>query len=105
MDIVGEAGDGEEALRMITETAPDVVLLDIKMPKMDGIEVLRAVKDRQLPVQAIVLSSFDDITYVKEALKLGAFDYFHKPDMNERELTAMLKSVREQFGSRGVPLK
>nr|WP_251035562.1 response regulator [Paenibacillus sp. ISL-20] len=103
VDIVGEAGDGEEALRMITETAPDVVLLDIKMPKMDGIEVLRAVKDRQLPVQAIVLSSFDDITYVKEALKLGAFDYFHKPDMNERELTAMLKSVREQFGSRGVP--
>ncbi|MGG4340757.1 response regulator transcription factor [Paenibacillus lautus] len=103
VEIVGEAGDGEEALRMITETAPDVVLLDIKMPKMDGIEVLRAIKDRQLPVQAIVLSSFDDITYVKEALKLGAFDYFHKPDMNERELTAMLKSVREQLGSRGVP--
>jgi two-component system, response regulator YesN len=103
VDIVGEAGDGEEALRMITETEPDVVLLDIKMPKMDGIEVLRAIKDRQLPVQAIVLSSFDDMTYVKEALKLGALDYFHKPDMNERELTAMLKSVREQFGSRGTP--
>ncbi|MGC6584130.1 response regulator transcription factor [Paenibacillus sp. Dod16] len=103
VDIVGEAGDGEEALRMITATEPDVVLLDIKMPKMDGIEVLRAIKDRQLPVQAIVLSSFDDMTYVKEALKLGAFDYFHKPDMNERELTAMLKSVREQFGSRGTP--
>lgn len=101
--IVGEAGDGEEALRMIMEIAPDVVLLDIKMPKMDGIEVLRAIKERQLPVQTIVLSSFDDITYVKEALKLGAFDYFHKPDMNERELTAMLKSVREQFGSRGTP--
>lgn len=101
--IVGEAGDGEEALRMIMEIAPDVVLLDIKMPKMDGIEVLRVIKERQLPVQTIVLSSFDDITYVKEALKLGAFDYFHKPDMNERELTAMLKNVREQFGSRGTP--
>lgn len=100
VDIVGEAADGEEALRMITESVPDVVLLDIKMPKMDGIEVLRAMKERQLPVQAVVLSSFDDITYVKEALKLGAFDYFHKPDMNERELTAMLKSIREQFGSR-----
>ncbi|KZS46627.1 DNA-binding response regulator [Paenibacillus glucanolyticus] len=105
VDIVGEAGDGEEALRMITETVPDVVLLDIKMPKMDGIEVLRAMKERQLPVQAVVLSSFDDITYVKEALKLGAFDYFHKPDMNERELTAMLKSIREQFGSQQAPAR
>lgn len=102
VDIVGEAGDGEEALRLITETVPDVVLLDIKMPKMDGLEVLRTIKDRQIPVQTVVLSSFDDIAYVKEALKLGAFDYFHKPDMNERELTAMLKSVREQFGSRGI---
>lgn len=99
VEIVGEAGDGEEALRMIAETVPDVVLLDIKMPKMDGLEVLRTIKERQVPVQTVVLSSFDDIAYVKKALKLGAFDYFHKPDMNERELTAMLKSIREQFGS------
>lgn len=99
--IVGEAGDGEEALQRIADTAPDVVLLDIKMPRMDGIEVLRAIRDRKLPVQVVVLSSFDDIAYVKEALKLGAFDYFHKPDMNERELTAMLHSIRELLGTNG----
>ncbi|GAB6928408.1 hypothetical protein JCM10914A_23910 [Paenibacillus sp. JCM 10914] len=97
VDIVGEAGDGQEALQMIAELAPDVVLLDIKMPKMDGIEVLRIIRDRGIPVHTVVLSSFDDMQYVKEALKLGAFDYFHKPDINESELTAMLQNIREQF--------
>ncbi|CAM3799864.1 MULTISPECIES: response regulator [Paenibacillus] len=103
VQIVGEAGDGEEALQQIADKDPDVVLLDIKMPKLDGIEVLRRVREQQLPVQIVVLSSFDDIAYVKEALKLGAFDYFHKPDMNERELTAMLRSIREQLGTSGTP--
>ncbi|MUG65281.1 response regulator [Paenibacillus campinasensis] len=102
-EIVGEAEDGEQALRMMTELSPDVVLLDIKMPKMDGIEVLRVAKDRQLPPKIVVLSSFDEMVYVKEAMKLGAFDYFHKPDMNEQELTAMLNSIREQFGVSHIP--
>jgi len=96
---VDEAGDGEEALRIITEDQPDVVLLDIKMPKMNGLEVLRAVKEQNLPSKVIILSSFDDISYVKEALRLGAYDYFHKPDINERELGDMLSAIREQGGA------
>ncbi|WP_054954897.1 response regulator transcription factor [Paenibacillus dakarensis] len=104
VEIIGEAGDGVEALRMIAESLPDVVLLDIKMPKMDGIEVLTAIRDRQIPVQTVILSSFDDMAYVKKALKLGAIDYFHKPDINEHELTTMLKNVREQFGTGRVPV-
>jgi len=96
---VDEAGDGEEALRIITEDQPDIVLLDIKMPKMNGLDVLRAVKERNLPSKVIILSSFDDISYVKEALRLGAYDYFHKPDINERELGSMLSAIREQSGA------
>ncbi|EHQ60286.1 two component AraC family transcriptional regulator [Paenibacillus dendritiformis C454] len=102
VDIVGEAGDGEEALEMMRAHAPDVVLLDIKMPKMDGLEVLKAMKERHIPAKVIILSSFDDISYVKQALKLGAVDYFHKPDINERELVSMLTAIREQNAANGT---
>ncbi|MBJ6362543.1 response regulator [Paenibacillus sp. GCM10012307] len=93
---VEEAEDGEEALHKIMTDRPDVVLLDIKMPKLDGIEVLRELKQRNIATKVIVLSSFDDISYVKEALRLGAYDYCHKPDINERELSAILGSIGKQ---------
>lgn len=98
VEIIGEAGDGDEALRLIVSEQPDVVLLDIKMPRMDGLEVLRRIKEQELPVKVVVLSSFDDFGFVKEAMKLGALDYFHKPDMNDRELIGMLQNIREQLG-------
>lgn len=98
VEIIGEAGDGDEAFRLIVSEQPDVVLLDIKMPRMDGLEVLRRIKEQELPVKVVVLSSFDDFGFVKEAMKLGALDYFHKPDMNDRELIGMLQNIREQLG-------
>ncbi|EES71231.1 response regulator receiver domain protein [Paenibacillus sp. oral taxon 786 str. D14] len=103
VEIIGEAGDGAEALRLIASEQPDVVLLDIKMPKMDGLEVLRRIKEQELPVKVVVLSSFDDFGFVKEAMKLGALDYFHKPDINDRELIGMLQNIREQLGTAPIP--
>ncbi|NKI22926.1 response regulator [Paenibacillus dendritiformis] len=102
VDIVGEAGDGEEALEMMRAHAPDVVLLDIKMPKMDGLDVLKAMKENRIPAKVIILSSFDDISYVKQALKLGAVDYFHKPEINEHELVSMLAAIREENAANGM---
>ncbi|WP_426452813.1 response regulator transcription factor [Paenibacillus sp. S-38] len=97
MEIAGEAADGEEALRLMEELQPDVVLLDIKMPKKDGIEVLTEMKTRGLRSKVIVLSSFDDFLHVKQAMKLGAVDYFHKPSMEIGEVMKVLSGLQAEL--------
>lgn len=99
MDIVGEAADGEETLRLIESLKPDVVILDIKMPKKDGIEVLAEMRDKGMKAKVIILSSFDDFPHVKEALKLGASDYFHKPSMNVQEIVSVLQKLQAELRS------
>lgn len=74
-----EASNGEDALKILQETRPDVIILDIIMPNINGIEVLREIKriDRQLPV--IVISAIRDTAMGKEAMKSGVFSYLSKP--------------------------
>lgn len=91
--IVGEAKNGEEALVQIEEKQPDLVLLDIKMPKMDGIEVLKRMKDKKQKPEFIVLSCFNEYEYVREAMKLGACDYLFKPLMEGKDITAAVREV------------
>lgn len=81
-----EAGNGEEALKILQNTRPDVILLDIIMPHMNGVEVLKEIKsiDKQLPV--IVITAIKNTQMGKEAMKLGAFAYLSKPfDVRELE--------------------
>ena len=72
--LVGAAQDGEEALRMAKEYEPDIIITDISMPVMDGIELIRRLKAEGNAAVILVLSCHDDFDYVKEAMKLGA-DY------------------------------
>ncbi|BBH20671.1 hypothetical protein Back11_20160 [Paenibacillus baekrokdamisoli] len=97
MHIVGEAADGIEAMKLVVELKPDVVILDIKMPKKDGLEVLSEMKEKGIQAKVIILSSFDDFTFVKKAMKLGAADYFHKPSMNEQEITSVLSKIKAEI--------
>jgi NarL family two-component system response regulator LiaR len=76
--LVGEAGDGEEAVRLCDELRPDVVLMDLKMPGMDGVEATRAIRARQPQVQILVLTSFADEALVAEAMQAGAIGYLLK---------------------------
>lgn len=93
--IVGEAKNGEEALLQIDEKKPDLVLLDIKMPKMDGIEVLKRMKNKEQVPQFIVLSCFNEYEYVREAMKLGACDYLFKPLMEGNDIkTAVWEIIK-----------
>ena len=78
VEVVAEAADGEEALAVIAETRPDVVLLDLRMPRLDGIGTLRALADRQALPPTLVLTTFDDDAAVLEALRAGARGYLLK---------------------------
>ena len=77
--LVGEAPDGEIALSMIMDERPDVVITDIRMPFMDGLELCRALGTSMPWVRVIILSGYSDFDYAKQAIKLGVEDYLVKP--------------------------
>ncbi len=73
------AGDGVEALRKVKEERPHVILLDVKMPEMDGLEVLRRLREIDREVGVIMITAVDEQEIAREAMALGAFDYIVKP--------------------------
>lgn len=78
LKVVGEAGDGEEALRRIPALAPDVVLMDLRMPRLGGVEATRRIAAEHPGVRVLVLTTFDDDENVFEALRAGAAGYLLK---------------------------
>jgi len=92
--LVGEASDGEEALSLMKEQQVDMLVTDIKMPRMDGLELIRLAKKQHADIGIVVLSCLDDFSFVKEAMKLGARDYILKPTMEPDELVAILQAIR-----------
>jgi len=81
---VTSAGNGEEALSRLDENPADVVLLDVKMPGMDGIDVLREIKSRHPLVEVIMLTGHANVEVAIQGMELGAFDYLMKPmDIDE----------------------
>lgn len=96
-EIIGDVRDGEEALRLIEESSPDVVVTDISMPLMDGIELIRKIRERNREIYIIVLSCHDDFNYVKEAMKLGANEYVLKNSLDEESLYELLENAGHQM--------
>jgi DNA-binding NarL/FixJ family response regulator len=92
IEIAAEAADGEEALRRIGEDRPDVVLLDVRMPKLDGLGVLRALRDRPGAPPCLVLTTFDDRALALEAIREGARGYLRK-DVTLSELVAAVETL------------
>jgi DNA-binding response OmpR family regulator len=96
-DVVA-AADGPEALAEFARERPDVVLLDMRMPRMDGMEVLRRLRDADPDVAVIMVTANDDIALARETLTLGAFDYVAKPfdfeHLNQTVATALFHSAR-----------
>ncbi|MGN6752683.1 MAG: response regulator [Intrasporangium sp.] len=84
--LVGEAGTGRHALRLAAETSPDVVLMDIRMPELDGIAATRALVDSGSPTRVLVLTTYDPDEYVYEALVAGASGFLLKTDSPQRLL-------------------
>src|SRR5215203_3781406 len=94
IEVVGEAADGVEALRIIPETRPEVALVDARMPKMDGVELIRRLSEEHPRVAAIVLTTFDDDEYVFGGLRAGAKGYLLKDTSPEDLVSAIKKASR-----------
>ena len=92
--LVGEARNGREAIDKVEELKPDIVFLDIRMPIMDGLEALRQLNARSAPCKVIILSSYNEFEYVREAMLLGAVDYIHKPSLHPALVFETLNRVR-----------
>jgi DNA-binding NarL/FixJ family response regulator len=89
-EIVGQAIDGLETLRLVEELHPDVVLIDVQMPKMDGIEATRRIRQQSPTTQVVILSSFDEDEYIYKAIQAGARGYLLK----DIDLHALLDVIR-----------
>ncbi|WP_261130380.1 response regulator transcription factor [Bacillus sp. Marseille-Q3570] len=92
IDLVGEASNGEEAIRQVKAFHPDVVLMDLTMPVMDGIEATKRIKDEHPNMKIIVLTSFSDQDHVVPALQAGA-DGYQLKDIEPDELVKSIKAV------------
>jgi len=89
---VTEAEDGEQALALIERTRPDIIITDIRIPFIDGLELIERVKARMSDVSVVVISGYDDFRYAQRALKLGVQDYLLKP-VDPEELTGVLRRI------------
>ena len=94
LDVIGEVGDGVEALGMVTDLSPDVVVLDVNMPAMSGLEVTMALREEGSPVRVLILSMHDDPEYVLQAVRAGADGYVLK-DVSPAELRDAVIAVHE----------
>jgi len=92
----GEASDGELAYPMIQKMKPDIVITDIRMPFMDGLELSRLLKKEMPWIKVIILSGFGEFEYAKEAINIGITKYILKP-ISGAELMKCVKAVRENI--------
>jgi DNA-binding NarL/FixJ family response regulator len=98
IEVVGEAADGAETLALIEQTKPDIALLDIRMPEMDGLEAARRIRDKHPEVGVIMLTAYDDRQFVVEAVRSGARGYVLKA----RDAEHLIQTVRLVAGGNMV---
>jgi len=101
--VVGEAANGAEGLEVIRERKPDLIVTDIKMPRMDGIEMLRRLRAEGNNAAVILLTAYSDFTYAQAAVKLGAVDYLLKPFHDGELEEAVARLGRETAGTAPEP--
>jgi DNA-binding NarL/FixJ family response regulator len=93
IQVVGEAGDGEEAIEMVDSVAPDVVLMDLKMPNLDGVEATARITSAHPEVKVLVLTTFDADNHFIQALKAGASGYVLKDSEPDAIVSSILAVV------------
>jgi DNA-binding NarL/FixJ family response regulator len=94
IEVAGEAADGQEAVRLAKELQPDVVLMDVRMPELDGIEATRRLRQAGVDARVLVLTTFDLDEYVYEAMRAGASGFLLKDAPREQLVTAVQTVAR-----------
>ena len=98
-EVVGEAENGADALELVEKLEPDLLLTDIKMPFLSGIELARAVREVRPMVQIAFLSGFDDFTYAQQAIQYNIVSYMLKP-ISAKEIEAELIKIKKAMDQR-----
>lgn len=96
-EIVGEAANGQEALKLAQELCPHIIICDIVMPVLDGVDLSQLIHENYPNIQLIILSGYDNFEYVKSTLMNGAADYILKPTLTPEGLRSALKKVSERI--------
>lgn len=97
LTLIGEANDGMHALEIFKEYLPDVVITDIKMPLLDGIEFVEIIRNTNQKTQVILLTAYDDFVYARKAIDLKVEKYFLKSEINESKINELLQDVCETY--------
>ena len=108
-ELLEDAIDGEQAMRQIRESLPDIILLDIQLPGMNGLQVLREIRELNICTKVVVISCNDEFEAVKQAMAYGAVDYLRKLSLNRDDLMKVLLEIKdsicqaEEPGAESVP--
>lgn len=94
--LYSEASNGYEALNLIYNEAPDIVLTDIKMPVMDGLQLIEKLRKELPKIKSVIMSGYDDFDYIQKAIKLGVSDYILKPS-GAHEIQDVIEKVKKQI--------
>lgn len=97
MEVIGEASNGREALEVMESGLPDILITDIKMPVMDGIELIAEVRKLSPDIRIIILSNLEDFQYAKEAIRHSVSEYMIKSDMMPRDFELVLLKLKESL--------
>lgn len=94
MNVIGVAANGQEVIQNVRKEKPDVILMDIRMPKLDGVQCTKIIKEQHPEIKIIILTTFDDDEYVYNALRFGASGYLLK-GVSMEELETAIRTVYE----------
>ncbi|HHW71472.1 MAG TPA: response regulator [Clostridiales bacterium] len=94
-ELVGEANNGEEALALLPHVSPHVIFTEIRMPIMDGITFIETAKKRWPDIKYVIVSNYDNFDYLRQAMRVGAYDYILKPVKTEEINQVLLRAKIE----------
>ena len=100
--LVGSANNGKEAYELSLKEKPDLIITDIKMPIMDGIELSKKIKEVMPEVYIVILTNFAEFDYAKEAISFGAFEYLVKSEIRPKEIKELLFKINEKIKEQEV---
>lgn len=95
--VVADAGSGEEAIEKFNHTDPDIMIVDIRMPGMDGIELIKILKTKKPGLKTIILTNYDDFEYARQAMKLGVNEYLLKTTLDNQTILPVLKKFQKEI--------